>query len=814
MVSAGAFSWGFSPLLILLLGGSLGLPIGVPPAAEDPFLAKVATEDCLYYASWAGTAPADPQSANETERLLAEPEVQRLVSEVENRLREGLRRLAAQEGDEKAVLAARTVPQLARTLLTRAGAVCLSKVEIQASGIAAEASAAFSLSGEAETTKRWLEELQESFAPGHFDRQEIAGAPFHQLRLPGLLLTWGVKDQYLIVGVGEGAVQRLLERSSKDPPRWLAELKQRLPVERRSTLTYVNLRKAVPLVVGAIGEPKLRTAIDALGLGNLSALAATGGFEGSGFATKTWLGVAGPRQALLAMVKEEGLKPTDLKTIPADATVALAFRLDAREALENLIEIVARIEPKEAAGIQKGLDEFQQNLGVDLRNDVLASLGDVWHLSTSPSEGGLALGWVAAVSVRDHQRLTATLNRMIGFAQASFPRGRRSPQIRTFQHAGRDIYFLDVPDHDFPVAPSWCLTQEQLLVALFPQAIKSRLSRTAGEKSLADRPEIAPWFRGDGGPALVLYQDTRAVFELLYPFLQIGARAALVQARELDLDVSLLPSTGCIARHLQPGVFVLRSTPQGIETFTTGTLPGGSPGATGPLAAALLLPAVQESRAAARRSQSMCNMKQIGVALHSYHDTYKAFPAAFSTDKEGKPLLSWRVHLLPFLEHAALYNQFHLDEPWDSEHNRPLIAQMPAVYRSPNSSAEPGKTVYLAVRHEDGVLAAPADSQRGRKAGVQGTRLDQIRDGLSRTILLVEASDASAEVWTKPDDLAADKDDPFKGILGLHPRGFHAVFADGSVRFLPANMDRATLKALITKGGAEIVDLPWTSPPD
>ena len=86
---------------------------------------------------------------------------------------------------------------------------------------------------------------------------------------------------------------------------------------------------------------------------------------------------------------------------------------------------------------------------------------------------------------------------------------------------------------------------------------------------------------------------------------------------------------------------------------------------------------------AARRAQSMNNLKQFALAMHNYHDTNGKFPAASSFDKDGKPLLSWRVHVLPYLEQAELYKQFHLDEPWDSEHNKKLIEKMPNVLASP-----------------------------------------------------------------------------------------------------------------------------------
>src|SRR5205807_5126217 len=90
---------------------------------------------------------------------------------------------------------------------------------------------------------------------------------------------------------------------------------------------------------------------------------------------------------------------------------------------------------------------------------------------------------------------------------------------------------------------------------------------------------------------------------------------------------------------------------------------------------------------AAGRVQSTNNLRQIAIAMHSYHGTHNEFPAAYSTSKDGKPLLSWRVEILPYIEQGALFNEFHLDEPWDSEHNKKLIERMPTIFAAPGSKA-------------------------------------------------------------------------------------------------------------------------------
>jgi type II secretory pathway pseudopilin PulG len=226
--------------------------------------------------------------------------------------------------------------------------------------------------------------------------------------------------------------------------------------------------------------------------------------------------------------------------------------------------------------------------------------------------------------------------------------------------------------------------------------------------------------------------------------------------------------------------------PQMVQIATIGIL------------AALLLPAVQAAREAARRIQSTNNLKQIGLGMHNYVYANKTFPPAYKTDASGKALLSWRVLILPYLGENKLFKQFHLDEPWDSDNNKPLIARMPAVYRDPNSAlAEQGKTNYLTVRNAKSVF--PND---------KGIGLAEITDGTSNTIMTVEVPDENAVIWTKPDDFTYDENDPLKGLGGMRADVFLAGFADGSVRAINTTIDQTVLKALFTRNGGEAVSPP------
>lgn len=211
----------------------------------------------------------------------------------------------------------------------------------------------------------------------------------------------------------------------------------------------------------------------------------------------------------------------------------------------------------------------------------------------------------------------------------------------------------------------------------------------------------------------------------------------------------------------------------------------------------LLLPAVQAAREAARRMNAGNNLKQIGLAIHNYHAAYNRLPPTAIVDEDGKPLLSWRVALLPFLEQQALYEQFHLDEPWDSPHNKPLSLALPAVYVDPSAPLEPGYTVFSATVGDD-FMFKPSD----------GNAFKNITDGLSNTIMVLEAGRDQAVIWSKPEDIEIDMNDPLDGMGNVHQGGFHVLMADGAVKFIANSIDPEVFKAMLTSAGGEAINLP------
>jgi len=210
----------------------------------------------------------------------------------------------------------------------------------------------------------------------------------------------------------------------------------------------------------------------------------------------------------------------------------------------------------------------------------------------------------------------------------------------------------------------------------------------------------------------------------------------------------------------------------------------------------LLAPAVGNARIAAQRAQSMNSLKQLALAMHLYLDMHNTFPPAASHDANGNAMLSWRVHLLPMLDQTSLYKEFRLNEAWDSPHNKKLIPRMPAMLRSPLlKDAKPGMTTYLVPVGKDTIFAGP-----------KGAKINDITDGTSATILIVEVNDANAVIWTKPDDLDIAAPNLLQRLVRPEFSGFLAAYADGSVRVLRDSLDRDDLSALFTRGDGRVVN--------
>jgi hypothetical protein len=200
-----------------------------------------------------------------------------------------------------------------------------------------------------------------------------------------------------------------------------------------------------------------------------------------------------------------------------------------------------------------------------------------------------------------------------------------------------------------------------------------------------------------------------------------------------------------------------------------------------------------------RRDRCASHLQRLGRAFLAYHEAHGHFPAPSLARRDGTPLLSWRVALLPQLGYRSLYERFHLDEPWDSPHNRRLLAEMPPELACPSGPwRRSGLTGYLVVV---GPETAPTSVNTPFER-TRGVDLREIIDGATQTILVLETD--TPVPWTRPDDLAWSPGATPPRVASPHGGGAHALLADGTTRFLRPTIEPSVLLAVLTINGGEI----------
>jgi hypothetical protein len=827
MALGGLGAFAYLAMSLSLFGG-VSPPMGIPPGPEDRVMSRVAPEKCLAYFSWAGMAAPDAKSTNQTEQLLAEPEVQHALAQVKKCFRALLRR-SVEKGSPENAAAADDLVALVKVVLTHPGAAFLLDLKLKGDKPHAAFGMIVRTGPEAARIKRAIESLQKRASQGKdalkIETIEIAGQTWHRVpaRADTPEVISGFKDDYLILAVGKGTLEGILSRMNREPPAWLSDLRKRLPVARVATTFYFDIQAFLDfaLVSAKEGKAEVKMWIDIVGLGNVKSVAEVTGLDGEGYLSRTLLALDGPPRGLLRLASDKPLRPEDLAPIPRDATVAFAFRLDLQDALDVVLDSVNRAKPESRTEMLQAIDGVEKSLGIDLRHGVLGSLGDTWCVYSSPSEGGLVIsGLTAVVPIRNYPGVSLAYSKLLGAAKAALAAdspapsaGEFQPHIEQFPFEGKQIGYVNL----MSIAPAWCLTNGQFIMALAPHNIKAYLSRDQGRPSLAAVPQVGQLFSPSSGPIAFAYSDTPKLFELLYPLVSMAASAAVsaMQQAGVECDMSFWPSWPAIARHLHPSVTEIRRTKDGIEMQSHRNLPAMGMGvlaivglansgwsmfepSLAPPAAVGVSPNA-DALLVERQFSAMYHLDVVATGMKGYRQAHQAtFPPAFSTSKDGKPLLSWRVLILPYAGQESLYKQFHLDEPWDSRHNKKLLTQMPEFYKTIGNNVA-NTTTTLVVRGAKTVFPG------GKAVGEA-----EVKDGLENTVMVVEVQPAGAVPWTKPDDFQYDQENPTAGLTAVAPFGpgvLFALFCDGTVRWLSNTTDNAAISALFTHAGGEKVDL-------
>ncbi len=627
-----AMSW-MTIVWMALLGG-LAAPQGVPPLPPHSVLAKIAPEQCVAYLAVSGLAEPDAKSTNQTEQLLAEPEVRALRAQLEQMIRTGLDRQLT-SGALPPDVSSGDVADLVQVLMTRPVAVYVAGVEMQPAGMGVRGGLAIHLGDKMDAIKAKVEKIAKILPPQMVQETEIGGLKWHAIRqTPIGPVVWGFRGKYFLAAVGDGELEAMMDRAKGNPPAWLAQLHEQSPIERVATVAYLNL-KAIAGVALPMAGPQAAKIASGTGFENFAAVSSITGLDKNGCVSRTLLEIEGQPQGLLGFAGIKPLAAADLAAIPADAAVALAVKISPLGALDASMEAMKTADPIGYANKLRTIGQFEAHFGLKLREEVLRPLGDTLVVYGSAGTMGPP-SLVVALQVADSQQAAKSFTKLMQLAEAMFSQGNPTGmKLIKSKVDGKDAYTLQAPMPGVPPV-TWCLTEKELVVGLTLPSVQSHLLPPTGFKPLSQTPQVADAI--NGGPLALLYCDLPQVFDRVYPTLPMAA--AMMQHQGISFNPSSLPSANTIRSHLAPLVSVVRKTPSGVELVERYSLPGVSLTSSMPMAVGLLLPAVHGARSAARQSQSINNMKQITLAMLNYEQANGHFPPAYKASKDGKPLLS------------------------------------------------------------------------------------------------------------------------------------------------------------------------------
>ena len=596
--------FGFAELLLIVMGGGVfsSGALGLPPGERDAALVRCAPADALLYSEWSERGSGEA-GAPGVDGLAADPEILAFLAAAEKAILTTIDTATQNEGRE-AQIAGKNIPPLVKLLVSRPGCLYLAfdeqarpldvpegRIPDPAEIVMSGAKAALVVSGgdDADTIAKHIEALvellPEDIRTRGLDRQPLP------MPMPGLQLVLHRHDDYFILGFGAGTVDNVVaglqgdEQGLAGNERFQSAL-ERVAVERPAALSWVDLqtvRAKVQAVLGPQGEivPAMART---LGLDALDSVASMTGVEEGDVVTRSFVNTGGSTRGVLAFAAGRGIQPDDFNHVPQDADLVFAVSLSPEKILAAAKQVVSEAHPPSGERFEQILDQLETELGVSFEDELFPAFGDVWTLYDSPSAGGVLLtSGVATLEVRDEEQARAVFTKLMKIMEqaVTYERGqfgrRRGMSLEHQEFMGTEIYYINAVGEDMPMAPAFCVTENHLLAALHPQALKAHL-RFAGSDD-ANFSKSVPSAAG-GDLLCYSYVDAARATQLFYAFVPYWGQMVYseIQREGVEIDIFTLPSARAILPYVGESTSTVLRTEDGIlsESRRGLPLPGGS----------------------------------------------------------------------------------------------------------------------------------------------------------------------------------------------------------------------------------------------
>lgn len=563
--------------------------------------------------------------------------------------------------------------------------------------------------------------------------------------------------------------------------------------------------------------------LEGLGLSSLEAAVTRTGYKDRAAWAEASLIAPGPRKGLLALLDQPTFTIADLPPLPPKPLTVLATGIDAGAIYDRLVgvfkDVSAKVEPQAVDQFDQGLAQVEGQLGFSIRQDLLGPLKGVMVLAADGGGSQSIDSILMSLQVSDEPRFKSTLKKVFDMAAAA---SNDAVAFETITKYGREMAVMRIRQAPI-VVPTICIDKKFAHIGLLPQAVEMALLRTDGKL-----PGWKP--AGDTADALKLmpakmtgfsYSDAPMMYgrligqaPLLLGFIQMGM-VQLNPGMEFPLKAEDLPPSELVAAPLFPNISVSTIDQEGAKSYSRNSLPGSevfiSTAGLG-VGAALLLPAVQQAREAARRTQSKNNLKQLMLAIHNFESTFGHLPPGTMPNAALQPeeRISWLASLLPYVELGPLYNQMDQKSAWDQGANE-AISQTPlTVFVHPTMTGQaPAMSNYVGIAGlgAEGPTLDAKNPKAGAFAYEKKRGFRDVADGLSNTAFVAETNRGAPWMQGGESTIRPLTQQPYiggpDGIGGISVGGANVGMGDGSVRFISDKVDPKVMEALSTIAGGE-----------
>jgi len=668
-------------------------------------------------------------------------------------------------------------------------------------------------------------------------------------RSPGIQVGLWKEGESLVVAVGPNVVKQTMACISGDEPS-LADNESFAAVKGKDVdftqtglfwLDWAALQKkygSMPLPVPTEQQLTVADVLKLIGLNKLEAVVARTGYKGEANWTET---------EIVGLGRSEGPLMTldDLPPLPSKMNWFMASQCDAVATYDALLAL-ARNAAKVVGGPQQDqaeamIDSLPDMLGFDPKADLLAHFGDVVCQYDDANGGMFGMGAALCVELKNPDQMKAFIDEQMSRLEQAEEDGEYFDwPVYPFriEKDGQDLIVFDITgDGDQAVQYGAVqVVDNWLVVALMPQAVEAFRLRVEGKLPSWEPDEEYATALGKLPQEFssISAMNTRDTYQLLLnlgmPFLPMLQSAALSEGLEGDEELPVyiedFPPPELVTAPLFPNLAVSVCDENGCTMYSrssTAGLPmfGGNAGmstaAVAGVGVALLLPAVQAARQAARRTQSSNNLKQLGLAMHNYHDVYKHFPSATIPNEDLEPdeRLSWVVSVLPFIEQAGVYELIDRKLGWNEDGNDDMAQIQIQTLLDPGMNegdGEYGITHYVAIA---GVGENAPELEIGQEGcGIFGydrkTRMRDITDGTSNTMMITSASDDHGP-WAQGGNSTVRglTQQPYvygpDGLGGSDGETMQVLMADGSVRTVSKHVDPVVMERLAQMADGQVL---------